>query len=115
MSYNEITVGDKTVQGHRYLGGGVDYIHVNKTLTTSTPQTWTATNDCIYLVTASKTTAGYDVLVYINNVTSAIFDLAANVSGTVSIQLPVKKGDVIRVECNGDTWNLITYAMWYRN
>lgn len=114
MSYNTLNLPDGTIEGHKYSGGGVDYIHTNHSLTTSNPATWTATNDCLYLITASKASAGYAIIVFINEVRSAIYDFSTAVGGYASMTLPVKKGDVVRIECNGETWDLITYAMWYR-
>lgn len=115
MSYNVLNLPDGSIEGHKYAGGNVDYIHVNHTLTTSNPATWTATNDCLYLITASKASAGYSITVLINGVRSALYDFSTAVGGYAIIQLPVKKGDVVRIECNGDTWNLLSYAMYYRS
>ena len=96
MSYNEITIGDKTVQGHRYVGGGVTALYDGNVTTTTTTLPALQADGILYIQGYKDNGAtGGTITVSLNNA-DIIYQVGFITIGAVVATVPVKKGDVIR-------------------
>lgn len=116
MSYNVLNLPDGSIEGHKYVKGilGSAMIASHFTVTSSTPYTYTTTADGIFNINFSKSTGGNTMFIHVNSVWAATW-VSFNTPNAGVIQLPVKKGDVINISCDGSTWNIeAVYMMEYR-
>lgn len=114
MSYNILNLPDGSIEGHKYSGGGALALTYNTTLTSSTPWSYTATQDGIFHLYFAKADATWTISIHVNN--QIAYQVNSIFNPTIGDGFAfVKKGDVIRVSTDGGSWTINAKLYLYRS
>ena len=111
MAYNEIEINNQKIQGHQFEGESrIDVQGTDATISAGAYGTYTMTADGTLQVLVRKLMDGNGAHLYVNDksVRTIYFGSVSGHYFTASLEVCVKKGDVIKIQNNGGV------SLWYR-